>query len=163
VNPLLVLVVLVGIGFLSGLRAFTPLALVAWLAVWGWLPVAGSPFWFVGREAFAIVIVGLALLELIGDKLPKTPARIHPMPLIARVITAGMACGAVSFSAGTSWYIGALLGAIGSVLGAFIGYHVRRAITTRMHFPDWIVALAEDCITVAGTLYLVHNFFHTPV
>jgi uncharacterized membrane protein len=162
-NPTLVSLVLIGIGFFSGLRAFTPLALVAWLAVWGWLPVAGSPFWFVGTETFAIILLVLAALELIGDKLPKTPARIQPMPLIARVITGAIAGGAVAVTAGHTWFIGSLLAAFGTIVGAFSGYHLRHAITTRFHIPDLLVALPEDFVTIAGTLMLVHNFFHTPV
>ena len=70
-NTTLVLIAVLGIGFLSGLRAFTPLALISWMAVWGWTPIAGSPFWFIGSDIFAIAISILALLELIGDKLRK--------------------------------------------------------------------------------------------
>ena len=163
VNPAVVAFVLFGIGFLSGLRAFTPLALVSWLAVWGWMPLAGSPLWFVGTETFAIAISILALLELIGDKLPKTPPRIETTPLVARIVTGGLSGCAVAFTAGSGWLYGLLLGAIGSVPGAVSGYHLRRAIGQRLHIADIIVALAEDFVTVAGSLFLVHSFFHTPV
>ena len=153
---------IVGIGILSGLRAFTPIALVSWLAVWGWMPLAGSPFWFIGADTFAIAISILAVLELIGDKLPKTPARTHVMPLIGRFVTGGLSAGAVCFSAGWPWLVGLLLGPIGSLVGAFSGYHVRRAIVRRFRIPDFLVALVEDFVTIAGTLLLVHSFFHTP-
>jgi len=159
----LVLVAGLGLGFLSGLRAFTPIALVSWLAVWGWMPLAGSPFWFVGSEIFAIAISILAVLELIGDKLPKTPARTQLMPLIARFVTGGVSAGAACFSAGWPWLVGLLLGPIGGLIGAFSGYHVRRTITQRLKIPDLIVALIEDFVTIAGPLLLVHNFFHTAV
>src|SRR5436853_2146911 len=105
----LVFVVIAGVGFLSGLRAFTPIALVSWLAVWGWMPLAGSPFWLLGKEAFAISISILAVLELIGDKLPKTPARTHIMPLVARLVTGGITAGAVCSSAGSPWLFGLLV------------------------------------------------------
>ena len=162
-NTTLVLIAVLGIGFLSGLRAFTPLALISWMAVWGWTPVAGSPFWFIGSDIFAIAISILALLELIGDKLPKTPPRIQLMPLVARFVTGGIAASAVIFSAGRPWFHGLLLGPIGSLVGAFTGYHVRRALVSRLGLPDLVVALVEDFVTVAGTLVLVHNFFHTTV
>jgi uncharacterized membrane protein len=162
-NAAVVLIAVFGVGFLSGLRTFTPIALLSWMALWGWTPVAGSPVWFVGTQAFAIAISLLAVLELVGDKLPKTPARTHLMPLIGRFVVGGMAGAALSFTAGRSWLFGSLLGAIASVAGAFSGYHLRKAVVDRSRIPDLIVALLEDLVTVAGTLLLVHNFFHTPV
>jgi uncharacterized membrane protein len=161
VNAIVVLTAVFGIGFLSGLRSFTPIALISWMALWGWTPVAGSPFWFVGTQAFAVAISLLAVLELIGDKLPKTPARTQVMPLIGRFVTGGMAGAAVSFSAGRAWIFGVLLGGIGSLTGAFSGYYLRRALAARSRLRDFFVALLEDLITIGGTLFLVHNFFHT--
>jgi uncharacterized membrane protein len=162
-NPTLVAAILVGLGFLSGLRAFTPIALLSWLAVWGWMPLAGSPFWFIGTEIFATVIVILAALELIGDKLPKTPARIQAMPLIARMATGGLSGASGAFSAGSGWFYGLSLGAIGGLGGAFIGYHARRTIVQRLGIRDFFVALTEDIVTIGGTLFLVHSFFNTAV
>ena len=162
-NPALIAVLALGIGFFSGLRAFTPLAIVSWLAIWGWMPVAGSPFWFIGTNVFAIVISILAVIELVGDKLPKTPPRIQLMPLGARIVTGGVAASTLCFSAGRPWLLGLVLGGSGAVLGAFTGYHLRRTVVSRLGIPDLPVALVEDFVTAAGALYLVHNFFHTPV
>jgi uncharacterized membrane protein len=162
-NGTVVVIALLGIGFLSGLRSFAPLALVSWMALWGWTPVAGSPFWFVGTEIFAMIISGLATLELIGDKLSKTPARTHVMPLVARLVTGAVAGGALSFSAGQSWPSGCALAAFGSLTGTFAGYYARRAAVRSLRIPDFFVALVEDLITIGGTLLLVHSFFHTPV
>jgi uncharacterized membrane protein len=102
-------------------------------------------------------------LELIGDKLPKTPARTQLMPLVGRFVTGAIAAGAVCFSAGRPWFHGLLLGPVGSLIGAFAGYHARRALVSRLRMPDWVAAVIEDFVTIAGSLYLVHNFFHTPV
>src|SRR5689334_19187707 len=115
VNPALIAILALGIGFFSGLRAFTPIAVVSWLSIWGWMPLAGSPFWFVGTNVFAIVISILALVELIGDKLPKTPARIQLMPLGARIVTGGFCGAALCFSAGRGWPLGLILGGSGAV------------------------------------------------
>ena len=161
-NTTLVALVLLGTGLLSGFRTFTPLALVSWLAVWGWTPLAGSPFWFVGTEPFAIPVTILAVLELIGDKLPKTPARTHLMP-VGRVVAGGLTGGALGFAAGWIWIGGVLLGGSAAVVGAFVGYHLRRIGARTLHLPDLIVGLIEDFITIAGTLFLVRDFFHTAV
>jgi uncharacterized membrane protein len=159
---MIVILVTLGIGFVSGLRAFTPIALISWLGVWGWTPLAGSPFWFMGNEIFAIAISILALLELIGDKLPKTPPRTQLMPLVGRIVTGGLSGGALCFNAGRPWLFGTLLGAVGAMAGTFSGYHVRVAVARRLR-PDFIIAVLEDIVAIAGTLFLVHNFFHTPV
>ena len=162
-NPTVVMAVLFGIGFLCGLRAFAPLALISWMSVWGWTPVAGSPFWFIGHQAFAITLSILAILELVGDKLPKTPPRIQVMPLVGRCVSGGMAAAALAVAAGRPWLHGLLLGPIGSVVGAFGGYYVRRSVVAKLRLPDLIVALVEDFVTIAGTLFLVHNFFHAGI
>src|SRR5690242_20362604 len=137
-NPAAVILVVFGIGFLSGLRAFTPIALISWLAVWGWMPLAGSPFWFIGTEVFASVIVVLALLELVADKLPKTSPRIQHMPLGGRFATGGLCGAGVAFSAGSAWWYGLVLGGAGSLVGAFSGYYLRRAAVQRFRIPDLV-------------------------
>jgi len=162
-NPFLIVALALGIGFFSGLRAFTPIALVSWLAIWGWMPLAGSPFWFIGTTTFAIAISILALIELVGDKLPKTSARTQLLPLVARMVTGGVSAAGLCFSAGRPWLLGLCLGASGSVLGAFSGYYVRHAIVSRLRIRDFLIALLEDFITAGGTLYIVHSFYHTPV
>ncbi len=101
------------IGFFSGLRAFSPLALVSWLAVWGWIPLAGSRFWFVGTTPSAALLSILALGELIADKLPKMPPRTQPGLLAARVITGALSAAGLCFSAGRSWWFGIFFGSLG--------------------------------------------------
>ena len=158
-NPLLVLLIAVGIGFVSGLRAFTPLALVSWLAVWGWAPLGGSHLAFLGTTTGAVIVSIIALGELIGDKWPRTPSRIGAAPLGARLITGALSSIAICITAGRPWVIGMAAGAIGAISGAFAGYHARRVLTKRWLIPDLVVALAEDSVTIAGTLLLFAALF----
>ncbi len=160
---LFVLVIAFAIGFIAGLRAFTPIALVSWLAIWGWTPLAGSPFWFVGTTTCAVILSILALGELIGDKLPKTPARTQAAPLGARMITGAVSAAAVCIAGGQPWLLGVVFGAIGSVAGAFGGYHLRRFAVQKLRAPDFIVALLEDFVAIAGTLFLFKHFFSASV
>ena len=127
------------------------------------MPVAGSPFSFLGSEIFALAISVLAVLELIVDKLPKTPARTHAMPLLGRLITGGTCAGAVCFSGGVSWMLGSVSGVIGSLAGALSGYYLRRLLVRRWRLPDLVGALVEDFVTIGGLLYVVHNFFHARI
>ena len=151
------------IGFTSGLRTFTPLALVSWLALWGWIPLSGSRLWFFGTPTGAILVSILALGELIGDKLPKTPARVTAGPLVARVLTGALSSTAISLVGGEPRIIGLLAGAIGAVAGAFAGYYARHFVVRQLRVPDLIVALAEDFLTIGGTLGLLAYLFSKPL
>jgi uncharacterized membrane protein len=162
-NPVLLLIAAIAIGFMSGLRAFTPLALVSWLAIWGWLPLAGSRLAFLGTTAGAVIVSVLALGELIGDKLPVTPPRIQPGPLVARLLTGAMSGGAIGLAGGQSWVPGSMGGALGGMAGAFAGYYVRRAIVRRLGVRDFLVAFVEDIVAVGGTLLLLAYLFSRTV
>jgi uncharacterized membrane protein len=95
----------------------------------------------------------LAIGELIADKLPMIPKRTAPAPLMARVVT-GALCGAcLCAAAGKSSLAGTLLGGIGAIVGAFLGYGIRRRLD--LHIRDLVVAICEDVVTVGLALFLV--------
>jgi uncharacterized membrane protein len=158
-----VIAIAFAVGFMSGLRAFTPIALVSWLAIWGWAPLAGSPFWFIGTTPCAVLMSILAVGELIGDKLPQTSPRIQTFPLSARVTTGAISAGAICIAAGRPWLLGVFLGAIGAIVGAFGGYHARRGIVQKLRCRDFLIALVEDLVAVVGTLALIRYFFARPL
>jgi uncharacterized membrane protein len=54
--------------------------------------------------------------------------------------------------------LGAALGAIGAVTGAYAGYHARTRTVGVLKLPDVPVALAEDLLTIAGSYFLVSLF-----
>jgi uncharacterized membrane protein len=137
-----------GIGFAAGLRALTPPAVVAWAAHLGWLNLNNSPLAFMGSMITVVIFSLLAVLELIGDVRPSTPKRTAPMPLIARILMGGL-CGACLCAASNqSLIIGAILGALGGVIGAFTGYEVRRKLVTALNIKDIFIALLEDLVTI---------------
>jgi uncharacterized membrane protein len=158
-NTSLILLALVAMGFFCGLRAFTPLALICWVASWGWMPLNDSRLAFLGTTPGATIVTILALGELIGDKLPKTPSRIQAGPLSARAITGALCGSAICLSANQPWLLGVFLGAIGGLAGSFAGYHARRWLTIRARIPDWAVALLEDFVTIAGVLLIFSALF----
>ena len=86
------------IGFFAGLRSLTPPAVTAWAAHLGWLKVS-SPLSWIGTLPAAIIFTLFALVELVTDKLPKTPSRTAPPGLIARILLGGLS-GACITSAG---------------------------------------------------------------
>ena len=148
-----VFVLALGIGIVAGLRSLTAPAVVAWGAHLGWLNLHGSPLAFVGSPTAVAIFSLLATGELIADKLPTIPRRTAPAPLIGRIATGGL-CGACLCAAvGKSLLAGALLGGIGGIVGAFLGYGIRRRLD--LHIKDLVVAVCEDAIAIGLALFLV--------
>ncbi|MFL6499295.1 MAG: DUF4126 family protein [Candidatus Udaeobacter sp.] len=144
-----------GIGIVAGLRSLTAPAAVAWGAHLGWLNLHDSPLAFMGSTTAVAILSLLAVGELVADKLPMTPKRTAPAPLIARIITGGL-CGASLVAAvGKSLLAGMMLGGVGGVVGAFLGYSVRRRLVNDFHFKDLVVAVCEDAIAICLALFLV--------
>jgi uncharacterized membrane protein len=151
-SPALFLTTAFIVGFATGLRTFTPLALICWVAVWGWLPLGSSRLHFLGTNTGATIVSILAAIELIGDKLPKTPDRITTGPLGARTLIASFAAAALAVGMGQSWIAAVICGAIASVIGAFAGFRYRTWITKQFALPDWLFAATEDAVTLGLTL-----------
>jgi uncharacterized membrane protein len=103
-----------------------------------------------GHWPALIVFTLLAALELVGDKLPKTPARTGAVGMIARIVLGGLSGAALAAASGISLFLGTVAGSIGAVAGAFAGYHARRTLVQRTGLPDFTVALAEDMIAIVG-------------
>jgi uncharacterized membrane protein len=143
------------IGLFAGLRSLTPPALVAWAVHLGWIRLA-RPLALVGSLPAVIILSVLALTEIVMDKLPNTPNRTAPLGLIARIVTGGFAGACVSLGGGQSALIGAGLGVIGAIVGCFGGYHVRARLAKSL--PDFYVALVEDLVAIAGSLFIVSRF-----
>ena len=144
-----------GIGFAAGLRALTPPTIVAWAAHLGWLNLSNSPLAFMGSAIAVVIFSLLALFELIGDLRPQTPKRTAPFPLVARVLTGGLSGACLCAANNQTLFIGAVLGAVGAVIGAFAGYETRRKLVTALNTKDIFIALLEDLVTIALALFFL--------
>ena len=137
-----------GLGFTAGLRALTPPAVEAWAAHLGWLNLNNSPLAFMGSIITAVIFSLLALFELFADVQPTMSKRTAPFPLTARILTGGL-CGACLCAASNqSLIIGAILGGLGGVIGAFAGYEIRRRLVSALNIKDIFIALLEDVVTI---------------
>lgn len=95
-------------------------------------------------RALTLAAVG----ECVADKLPMTPDRVAPLPLVGRLV-AGSLCGAViSSRLGRSGLAGATVGALAAFAFAHAGYRARSALVKRSRWPDAAVALAEDAVAL---------------
>ena len=143
------------LGCIAGLRSLTAPAAVCWGAHLGWLHFSGTKLAFIDHNATLIILTLLALLELIADKLPKTPARTAAPGLSARILM-GAFCGyALAVSTGGNLIVAAVAGIIGALVGTFGGYNIRHVLVTGSRLPDFPVALVEDLIAIAGGFLIV--------
>ncbi len=145
------------VGFATGLRTFTPMALISWVAVWGWLPLGGSRLGFLGTETGAIVVSFLALFELVADKVPITPARTGKGPLGGRILIACFASASVAVGMGQPWIVPMVCGAAASVAGAFAGFYYRQRLGKKV--KDFLLAVLEDIATIGLTLGAIKLLF----
>lgn len=142
------------IGVVVGLRSLTPPAAVSWAAHLGWLHLEGTPLAFLGSAAAPYILTVLAIVELISDKLPKTPSRKAAAGLSARVAS-GALCGAALGAAGQSLFAGLVLGVIGAVAGTYGGYEVRSRLVKATGGKDLPIALLEDAIAICSAALIV--------
>jgi uncharacterized membrane protein len=145
----------IGIGIVAGLRSLLAPAVVAWAVHFDLLNLYGSPLSFMGSRAAVAIFSLLAIGELVADKLPKTPKRTALAPLLARILLGGLSSACLFVAAGKSLPAGALLGGIGGVVGAFVGYEIRRRIVNNLQVKDLFVALCEDAVAIALAWFFV--------
>ena len=144
------------IGVIAGLRAMTAPAVVSWAARLGWLHVENTWLAFLGFAATPYILSVLAIGELIADKLPKAPSRKAPPGFITRILTGALSGAAIS--AGSSWTVGLVAGAIGAIIGTLGGYEFRVRLVKATGGKDLPIALLEDVIAIGGAFLLVSRF-----
>jgi uncharacterized membrane protein len=132
-----------GIGAVAGLRSLTAPAMLSQAARTGSIDLAGGPCAFLGTQQTADIATGLALAELVADKLPATPNRIAPLPLAARAVSGAIVGAAVYSARKRPPGPGIVAGALAAIGAAFLGYSFRKK------FPGFFPALLEDAATVA--------------
>ena len=153
----MVLLFALGIGIVAGLRAMTAPAVVAWAAHLGWLNLVGSYFAFMGSKWAVAIFTLAALFEFVNDQLPKTPARTTAGPLAARIVMGALTGACLAVAGGASLMGGALLGAIGAVIGTFAGYKARIGLVKSLGVRDFVVAIPEDLVAIGLALLLVRR------
>ena len=145
------------IGFFTGLRSLTPTAVTAWATHSGWLKVP-SPLSWIGTTTAAVIFTLLALLELVTDKLPKTPSRTAPPGLIARILLGALSGASIASAGEEGIVLGAASGIVGALAGTYGGYQARTRLVKALGTPDFVIALLEDLVTIGGSLWVVSRF-----
>ena len=140
------------IGVAAGLRVATPIAAISWGAWLGWIDLSATPLGFLGNIIAVIIITLLAIAEMVVDQLPSTPSRKVPVQFGTRIVLGAFA-GALLMPA--SWIIGAILGAVGAVLGTLGGAEVRARLA-KAFGRDLPAALVEDVVVVVLAFLVVY-------
>lgn len=135
-----------GLGAATGLRSTTGLAMASLeLADRG--RVGDRLRGWLADDTVSYVLTGLAIGEIVADKLPGIPDRVDPAPLAARGVL-GAAVGALA-GGEDRWVAGAAIGATAAVTSAWIGWSVRKEAGWATGLPDGILGVLEDALAVA--------------
>lgn len=154
-----------GLGFAGGLRSWPLLAALILTqkrspatAGWKHWPVLGNPW---TQRA----LVTLGALEPIADKWPRTTPRIRLKPqlshidggLLIRTALDGVAGAALGseYRVKNSVAAGAVIAAVGALVGNYAGYYAREAVKKATGLPDPTVGMIEDEISIGLLIAVV--------
>ena len=144
------------LGITAGMRTMTGIAVICWAAHFGWVPVHGTWAFWAGSLVSAIVFTILALGEYVGDTLPRTPSRTEPLLIGAR-LAFGILDGLIIAAATHEPIAGGILfGAVGALIGTFLGLRVRLFLA-RVFRGDMPAALLESASAIVLAYVSVHE------
>jgi uncharacterized membrane protein len=146
-----------GLGAISGLRSLSGPAFVSRAASRGDLDLDRTVFAFLGSSRVSKTLVLMELGELVGDKLPVTPSRTSPLPLLGRAASGALVGAAIFVSESRRATIGAALGSTAAIAAGFAGERLRALKVEKTGLPDLVVALAEDAVVLLVGLRSLRN------
>ncbi len=130
-----------------------PAAVLSWATVSGRISLTQWPFSLLGRPWVMNLFWFSVLGEIVADKLPFTPPRTDPGPLLARAASgAGVAAAQFSASNRSPW-VGGLLGAGVAATQTFAAYSVRARLNQGL--PNPVSGSVGDLIALASALMAV--------
>ncbi|MDQ4075948.1 MAG: DUF4126 family protein [Chloroflexota bacterium] len=148
----------VGLGVIAGSRSMSaPALLTHHLAKSEPRALASTPLGVFSSSWVATLLRLAAAGEMVADKIPGIPARIEIQPLAGRVVFGALSGLLICVAANKPAAVGALLGGLGALAGAFGFYHLRRLIGEETAIPDPLLGAAEDAIVIGGGLALLDN------
>ena len=125
-----------------GVLARTPLFLLALAARRrDFVPDARRTLNFLHSRRALPALGTLAVVELVYDKLPFVPSRLHPLSLALRLTTGTLAGAAITHEVGAP--VGGTVGAGAAIAGSVAGYHFRGFLARNLGLPG-VAAVVED-------------------
>lgn len=154
-DPSRVLTLAFFIGVVAGLRSLTAPAFVAWGAHRGWFTLSGTPFAVMASTGAVVFFIALAVVELAADKAPSTGSRLQAGSLMWRMLVGGLSGSAIAVAGTQSLPLGAVLGGVGAIVGAYAGHAARTGLVSALQSPDWVIAVLEDAVAIGGAFLIV--------
>jgi uncharacterized membrane protein len=145
-----------GLGAIAGFRSMAAPAALSRAVSNGRIEgLEETPFAILGSPRVTTALRMMAIGEFIVDKLPVTPSRTSPTPLLGRVASGGLVGAALFASEDRRSLVGGALGAAAALAAAYAGERLRLQAAEKLGMPDPVVALLEDCLVViAGSRLL---------
>jgi uncharacterized membrane protein len=145
-----------GLGAIAGFRSMVAPAALSRAVSNGCIEgLEETPFAILGSPRVTTALRMMAIGEFIVDKLPVTPSRTSPTPLLGRVASGGLVGAALFASEDRRSLVGGALGAAAALAAAYAGERLRLQAAEKLGMPDPVVALLEDCLVViAGSRLL---------
>ncbi len=137
------------LGFITGMRTMTPLAVISWFAWLHLLPVSDDWCYWCAKLPVVIAFTLLAAAEYIADKLGHSPRHTRPSILSLRIFLVGLVGAIVAAGLNSSGIEGTILGVLGALVGAFCAYQLRHQLTRRIGCKTWHVTVTEDIFAVS--------------
>jgi len=153
-NSDLALALAFGVGIVAGLRTFTAPAALCWAAHLHWLNLQGTHFAFMGSTIALVIFTLAAIGELIADQSANIGKRTAPGPLTGRIVMGALSGATLCAAAGHLFTVGAVLGAIGAVVGCYGGYAARVGLGKSLGVADIVIAIPEDLVAIGLGLFL---------
>ncbi|WP_462265033.1 DUF4126 family protein [Mucilaginibacter sp.] len=146
----------IGLGAIAGLRASVAPAVASnYLSKHPDSDLKNSRLRFIQKPVTAIITKILSVAEIAGDKSPKSPNRIVP-PQIAARVASGALVGATVFKANREAALtGALIGGATALATTFASFYVRKYLDKLPHVKDSFVGAFEDAIAVGSGIKLM--------
>jgi uncharacterized membrane protein len=140
------------LGFVTGLRSMTPLALLNWTKRIG-IDADSTMDRVLDAPASRVVSSLLAVGELVGDKLPVMPSRLAIGPLLGRLTIGAVAGATICQRSRLSPVVGAAIGATAAGAGSAASYYSRKSLDKVRFVPNFVWAGMEDLLAL-GLGYL---------
>ncbi len=145
-----------GMGAITGLRAMAAPAALSRAVTDGRIEgLEETPFSILGAPGVSRVLRTFEIGELIVDKLPMTPSRTSPPPLLGRIASGALVGAALFASEDRGQAVGGILGAAAALASAYAGESLRVQAAQRLGVPDPLVALLEDGLVLLGGALLL--------
>lgn len=142
-----------GIGVVAGMRSMLAPALVSRYLGGRRRKEDALPMRLLGHPSAPAITAVMAAGELVGDKMPFTPARTQTPSLIGRVASGALCGAAVGIRMKAPVLAAAAVGGAAALGSTFVMYHARHVADRFV--PDVVSAVSEDALALSlGTRIL---------